>query len=346
MKNQKTIFFYLLLVLLSISLNSCKKKANYYDSTIYDVISNDQSKVQIEYDSVNQTIDFNYDKVTISGKINDGKLTFLDKKISSNKINVDKNYLSFDINLKGVRHYIFGYKENSKIKNSKVYDSIKYEIKYHLMNLMTIPERDSLKSKDVKDFIIGHSSTNFDFSNKNFKDGDLVVLFDDYYKIGKLKDDWHIFFTRKTISQKKPFLIVLRKTEGIVNGNRFQDGGLNENQVGFTYSSGNYKKEVKYLKATFVYFDYIHICLAVEDIGYFYYFDKDSSSWKKTYEGLYDFRHEQDYTDIEDNDYFKKSIMSKIYSDNPKFINGIVKNNKIIWNNKNNFKLLFKDIVY
>ena len=93
-----------------------------------------------------------------------------------------------------------------------------------------------------------------------------------------------------------------------------------------------------------MYFEHIGVGLAVDEFGYISSFEKNNSGWSKEYEGLYNFTTKENYIDTEDNNYFKKNIISKIYSDSSKFMNGIIKNKKIVWNNNNNIHLLFDDI--
>ncbi len=234
--------------------------------------------------------------------------------------------------------------KNSNSINDKLEPNKKSEIITKIFREKTIEERDKLNRTDLRNFIIEYSTDNFSFVGQMFKDGDIVILFDEFNTNEKLKNNWYLYNTRKAISQKKPFLVVFTKDQSTITGNRFADGGLTEKQVGFTYKYGYYKKDLRFSNIRFVYFEHIGVGLAVDEFGYISSFEKNNSGWSKEYEGLYNFTTKENYIDTEDNNYFKKNIISKIYSDSSKFMNGIIKNKKIVWNNNNNIHLLFDDI--
>jgi hypothetical protein len=337
-----------ILIFIFIFFISCNKKGQ-YNSTIYSIDTNDSTKVEIEYDTINEIINFNFNNKIFEGQIsNDTTLVFSQKNATSKKIEVDNDNMSFHINIDGVRYYVYGTNQNSKKINSKINDSIKLKIKTEIINAKTIDEREKLTSKEFEDYLILESSDNFGWNingNEIFKNGDIVVLFNDYYDDVKL-NNFPLYYTKDAIKLKKPLLVVFHSFEGIMTGNRFRDGGLNANQVGYTYSYGNYETEVKFLRAHFVYFNYRFVKLSLDNYIYLYYFENNSSQWVKSYEGLCNFNAKENYEDEMDNIFFKEKIVDIIFSNNKKYKTGVVKNNKVIWNNNyNNIKSVYQNLI-
>jgi hypothetical protein len=334
-----------LIIIIVFSVISCNKK-RIYNTTVYNLTKEDTMSIKVEYDSVDNLIEFEYNKELIVAKLNGKKLYFDNTKIKSDKIKIDNKSISFDLLLKNQKMFIGGIAENIELKeeNNQLVKEIKDNFKDDL-----IDERRKLNANEINSILVKKTKEEFQFKKEDeeiFKDGDLVVLFESKIITEKPKweTDWLLMYNiKEIIGNKHPFLVVFSNREVDVAGNRFQEGGLTRSQVGATYDYANYKKTVKFLSAKFLFYNIETSSIYVDNINYLIYYNKIENEWIKEFEGLQNFSNNEIINNENDASFLKKNIINYIFKNNSKLKNGVVKNNKIIWNN-NYSRVYFKDV--
>lgn len=324
-----------LIIIIVFSVISCNKK-RIYNTTIYNLTKEDTMSIRVEYDSVDNLIEFEYNKELIVAKINNKKLDFNNNKIKSDKIKIDNHSISFDLLLENQKMFVGGIAENIELKeeNNELINELNDNIKDDL-----IDERRKLNANEINSILINKSKKEFQFKKDDeeiFKDGDLVVLFESKIITEKPKweTDWLLMYNiKEVIGNKHPFLVVFSNREQVMTGNRFQDGGLSRAQVGGTYDYANYKKTVKFLSAKFLFYNINNSSIYGENINYLIYYSKTENGWIKEYEGLQDLSNNAIIDSKNDSNFVKNNIINYVLENNSKLKNGVIKNNKIIWNN-------------
>lgn len=315
----KRVSKFLIVFFISLTALSCREKIT-YDSVLCKIMTNETNITKINYfNDVNQ-LEFLLDGININGIINGNSITFDNDRFSKkNSIKITNNELLIFFKLDNEDYVICGTTDNTVAK----YDLLDNRLK------KILPEkRIAFDKKKISNYLLEFSKSNslaviesstIKSKRSYIKDGDLVVIFENYSdNIKKIRSSvypnklYEGYFTT-ILEQKKPFLICMSINDGVASGNKFNDVGFTKGQIGGMYHYADYRDEVKVKDYHFFYYDPYSSKIECSDYGYRTVLEKKhTGNWIVSYEGYYSFISNKWLNELIFSDYIKKYVIPNI----------------------------------